>query len=70
MKTLLKTLTVAAVLAAAAFTTFNAVAVETQKERDERMAWWREARLGMFVHWGLYSQAAGVWDGKKYWGGV
>lgn len=69
MKTLLKTLTVAAVLAAAAFTTFNAVANETQKERDERMAWWREARLGMFVHWGLYSQAAGVWDGKKYWGG-
>jgi hypothetical protein len=21
----------------------------------ERMAWWREARLGMFVHWGIYS---------------
>lgn len=24
--------------------------------RDERMAWWREARFGMFVHFGLYSQ--------------
>ncbi len=24
--------------------------------RDERMAWWREARFGMFVHYGLYSQ--------------
>lgn len=24
--------------------------------RDERMRWWREARFGMFVHWGLYSQ--------------
>ncbi len=23
--------------------------------RDERMAWWREARFGMFVHYGLYS---------------
>ena len=23
--------------------------------RDERMAWWREARFGMFVHFGLYS---------------
>ena len=25
------------------------------KTRDERMAWWREARFGMFVHYGLYS---------------
>ena len=24
--------------------------------RDERMAWWRDARYGMFVHYGLYSQ--------------
>lgn len=23
---------------------------------EQRMAWWREARFGMFVHWGLYSQ--------------
>lgn len=34
------------------------------------MKWWREARLGMFVHWGLYSAAEGVWDGKQYGGGV
>jgi alpha-L-fucosidase len=43
---------------------------ETPAERDARMAWWREARLGMFVHWGLYSGAEGVWDGKPYGGGV
>lgn len=24
--------------------------------RDARMAWWREARFGMFIHYGLYSQ--------------
>jgi alpha-L-fucosidase len=24
--------------------------------RDQRMSWWREARFGMFIHWGLYSQ--------------
>lgn len=24
--------------------------------RDERMKWWREARFGMFIHYGLYSQ--------------
>ena len=35
-------------------------------DRDERMAWWREARLGMFIHWGLYSPAGGSWDGKRY----
>ena len=23
--------------------------------RDARMAWWHEARFGMFIHWGLYS---------------
>jgi len=28
---------------------------QLDKTRDERMAWWREARFGMFVHIGLYS---------------
>lgn len=34
------------------------------------LAWWREARFGMFVHWGLYSVAAGQWEGKDIpgWG--
>jgi alpha-L-fucosidase len=32
--------------------------------RDARMKWWREARFGMFVHWGLYSGLAGTWEGK------
>lgn len=37
---------------------------ETSAQRDQRMEWWREARFGMFVHWGLYSGLAGTWDGK------
>jgi alpha-L-fucosidase len=37
---------------------------ETAQQRDARMQWWREARFGMFVHWGLYSGLAGTWDGK------
>src|ERR1700747_1466713 len=37
---------------------------ETPAQHDARMKWWREARFGMFIHWGLYSQAAGEWDGK------
>ena len=25
---------------------------ETPTERDARLAWWREARFGLFIHWG------------------
>jgi len=42
-----------------------APAAETPAQRDARMAWWRDARFGMFVHWGLYSGLAGNWDGKS-----
>jgi alpha-L-fucosidase len=38
---------------------------ETPAQRDARMAWWREARFGMFIHWGLYSIPAGEWQGKR-----
>lgn len=31
---------------------------ETAQQREERMRWWTEARFGMFIHWGLYAQAA------------
>ncbi len=37
---------------------------ETVASRNARMTWWREARFGMFVHWGLYAGLAGTWDGK------
>ena len=26
---------------------------------DTRMEWWREARFGLFIHWGLYAVPAG-----------
>ena len=32
--------------------------------QEDRMAWWREARFGMFIHWGLYAIPAGVWKGR------
>ncbi|MCK4855154.1 MAG: alpha-L-fucosidase, partial [Bacteroidales bacterium] len=32
---------------------------------DARMDWWRDARFGMFIHWGLYSQCEGYWKGKS-----
>jgi len=40
-------------------------AEETPAERDARMKWWREARFGMFVHWGVYSVPAGTYHGKQ-----
>jgi alpha-L-fucosidase len=39
-----------------------------QLPRDERMAWWREARFGMFIHWGVYAIPAGTWDGREIGG--
>jgi len=29
-----------------------------------RLAWWTEARFGMFIHWGIYTVPAGEWQGK------
>ena len=29
--------------------------VETKAEKDARMAWWADARFGMFIHFGLYA---------------
>ena len=38
---------------------------ETKQQRDARMKWWRDARFGMFIHWGLYAIPAGEWNSKK-----
>ncbi|MHC4416926.1 MAG: alpha-L-fucosidase [Planctomycetota bacterium] len=31
---------------------------------DDRLDWWRAARFGMFIHWGLYAIPAGRWNGR------
>ena len=43
--------------------------IETKEQRDARMAWWRDAKFGLFIHWGVYSVPAGEWKGKPIWGG-
>ncbi len=43
----------------------DAPAKETPAQRDARMKWWREARFGMFIHWGVYSVPAGTYNGKQ-----
>jgi len=35
---------------------------ESEDEFNARMAWWREARFGMFIHWGIYAELGlGEW---------
>ena len=34
------------------------IGTETPEQKKKRMEWWTDARFGMFIHWGLYSQAA------------
>lgn len=34
--------------------------------RDARLGWWRDARFGMFVHWGVSSVLGGSWNGRDY----
>jgi alpha-L-fucosidase len=37
----------------------------SMRNHDERIAWWKEARFGMFIHWGVYSLPGGEWKGHK-----
>ncbi|MEP5602969.1 MAG: alpha-L-fucosidase, partial [Algibacter sp.] len=34
-------------------------------EKRAALDWFKEAKFGMFIHWGLYSQAGGVWKGTR-----
>jgi len=38
---------------------------ETTAQRDARMAWWRDAQFGMFIHWGAYAVPAGTYNGER-----
>jgi alpha-L-fucosidase len=37
---------------------------ESKEAKDLRMQWWRDARFGLFIHWGLYAIPAGEWNGS------
>lgn len=37
---------------------------KSMESHDQRIKWWREAKFGMFIHWGVYSVAGGEWKGK------
>jgi len=35
---------------------------------DDKAKWFRDAKYAMFIHWGPYSEAGGLWKGKRYYG--
>ncbi|GAA3576088.1 alpha-L-fucosidase [Snuella lapsa] len=37
---------------------------ESEADFNKRMTWWRDARYGMFIHWGVYAVPAGEYQGK------
>jgi alpha-L-fucosidase len=72
LKTLPSLLTVGALLAGI-FTIHAAespdpYANESTEQRGARMKWFREARFGMFIHWGVYAVPAGTYNGKPIGG--
>ena len=40
----------------------------SMKNHDQRIAWWRDAQFGCFIHWGVYSTFGGEWNGKPFKG--
>ena len=57
-------LLIAAIIVGSVVCSDSAAAAESKQQRDQRMEWWRDARFGMFIHWGLYAIPAGEWKGK------
>lgn len=49
-------------------TTAPAAPNESKEQRDQRMKWFREARFGMFIHWGIYAVPAGIHRGRDVGG--
>jgi alpha-L-fucosidase len=60
-------LTAGALIAAAAFAP-NRVLAFASAEAAASGDWFSQARLGMFIHWGIHSVAANSWKGKRYYG--
>lgn len=40
----------------------------TTGKENPNLQWFKDAKFGMFIHWGLYSKLAGEWKGKNYYG--
>ena len=52
-------------LLTALFLASISLSIEAQEHTNERAEWFTDARFGMFIHWGVYSGAEGIWKGEK-----
>jgi alpha-L-fucosidase len=41
-------------------------ATASDPAREARLRWFREAKFGLFIHWGLYALPAGEWKGRTH----
>lgn len=64
---MVSSLLLAAALPARAIS-LNAEASAAPLPKEQRIKWWREAKFGMFIHWGLYAVPAGRWKGQEVGG--
>jgi len=55
----------AVLLAVALASTPLAAAQDTPEAKARRLAWFHEAKFGLFIHWGLYAIPAGEWKGQR-----
>src|SRR4051794_785996 len=58
MKTLLTLLIAGALSSLVLAADPQTTAHETDDQFEQRTAWWRQAKFGMFIHWGIYSVPA------------
>ena len=56
--------TLALALGGAALAQERPAAAPPDPAREARLSWFREAKFGLFIHWGLYAIPAGEWKGK------
>ena len=58
IQTTTSSIVIRALLVTVAFTFLASPALAQDAARDDsHMQWWRDARYGMFIHWGLYSDS-------------
>ncbi|WP_210469807.1 alpha-L-fucosidase [Sporosarcina sp. 6E9] len=43
---------------------YKGIPGEIELSKDKRIAAWQRLQYGMFIHWGLYSEIGGIWNGK------
>lgn len=46
----------------------NRDATNLTEVNNPKMKWWKDAKFGMFIHWGIYSVPAGKWENKTNYG--